>query len=169
MDFYFSIVKRIFLILSIILGFFSGLMLYHFISLSIKDEQKTIGILKALGTSKSDIFFLYFAKNIVIVSIIYLFSLITTFVVGYCFNVLLSNYFRLQIFMLTPGIRQILMLLLFSAVICFAATFLPTHKISKMKPIDAIKKWSFVIQQNYSVSLNVCFCYGWFKKFHYYV
>ena len=49
---------------------FAGLLLYNFISTSIRNKQKDIGILRSIGASSKDVFKIFFVESLMI-SLIY--------------------------------------------------------------------------------------------------
>ena len=64
-----NICWKIFLVLGIILALFSTLLLSNFISISIANKQKEIGILRAVGARGADVFKIFISESLVIVSI----------------------------------------------------------------------------------------------------
>lgn len=124
---------------SIIWTLIVAILLYSFMSSSIKDNSKQIGILKALGANKNDIFKIYAVEAIII-------GIFTTFfgVLGYYFGGLLLNRIITNLFytfyfaIFIPNIITILIMILATFIILFISVIIPILKIDKIKPIDVI-------------------------------
>ena len=130
--------SKVFLYVGIGFAVFSALLLMNFIGISISYKKKEIGILRALGARGRDVYGIFLNESLIITLINFVVSLV--FTIG---GVILINYFvtkelGIHLTLLSFGIRQILLLLAVSVVVAVVASFLPTHKVSKMKPIDAI-------------------------------
>lgn len=116
-----------------------AILLYSFMSSSIKDNSKQIGILKALGANKNDIFKIYAVEAIVI-------GIFTSFfgVLGYYFGGLLLNRIVTNLFytfyfaIFIPNIATILLMIVLTFLILFISVIIPMLKIKKIKPIDVI-------------------------------
>ena len=65
---------------------FSGLMLLNFISTSISNKQKEIGILRAVGARGSDVFKIFFSEAAIICLICVALSIVLSGVGCYIFN-----------------------------------------------------------------------------------
>ena len=122
------------------LGFavFAGLMLMNFISTSISHKKREIGVLRALGARGTDIFGIFFNESMVIAMINFVLSAIATIVACSIINTAVLANFPLEIVLLNAGIRQIVLIFAISVAVAFIGSFLPTFKISRKKPIDAI-------------------------------
>ena len=132
---YSSLINAVSIIWTIIVA----ILLYSFMSSSIKDNSKQIGILKALGANKNDIFKIYAVEAIII-------GIFTTFfgVLGYYFGGLLLNRIITNLFytfyfaIFIPNIITILIMILATFIILFISVIIPILKIDKIKPIDVI-------------------------------
>ncbi len=134
------LMAKIFLYVSIGFAVFAALMLMNFISVSISHKKKEIGILRALGARGKDVYGIFFNESFIISAINYVVSLILTIAATIVVNSLVLKSFGVKITLLSFGIRQVLLMMLVSLLVAVVATFLPTHRISKMKPIDAIQE-----------------------------
>jgi len=129
---------KIFLYIAIGFAVFAAILLMNFISTSIAHKKREIGVLRALGARGSDIFGIFLNESTVISLINCALASIATFVACYFINIALLAKLGLDIVLLTPGIRQFALILAISWGSAFIASFIPSMKISKKKPIDAI-------------------------------
>ena len=129
---------KIFLYIAIAFAFFAALLLMNFISTSINHKKREIGVLRALGARGSDIFGIFFNESTVIALINFALAAIATVVGCTIINSAIISNLGMEITLLNVGIRQIVLILLVSWGSAFLASLIPTVKISKKKPIDAI-------------------------------
>lgn len=144
----FDIFAVIFRYLALILGIFSTILLFNFVSLSVINKQKEIGILRAIGARGSDVSKIFLIEAAIIAAITVVFSWLLMFVGVWAVNALLVS--NLQSFLQSDIISRISLLgvsvsplalvLIACAVITLLATLIPVIKISKMRPVEAIKK-----------------------------
>lgn len=130
--------SKVFLYLGIGFAVFAGLMLMNYISTSISYKKREIGILRAIGARKKDVFSIFFNESLIIAIINFILSSISTF----CFVILINSMLRkdmgLSITLLDFTARQVILLLAISIVVALIASALPVYKIAKKQPIDAI-------------------------------
>ncbi len=117
---------------------FASLLLMNFISTSINYKKREIGVLRALGARGSDIFGIFFNESTVIAFINFVLASIATIAACLVINSLMIAKLGIEIALLNVGIRQIILILAISWGAAFLASLLPTLKISRKKPIDAI-------------------------------
>lgn len=130
---------NLFLISGIIL-IISIFLLYYYISNCIASEKKNIGILRSLGAKQRDIESIYLLQGTLISFII---SSITTSIiiplVGYA-NILQSKNIIIGAILITLNPLMIVESLFTSFIAMLFAVLIPTIKLSRMKPIDVIRK-----------------------------
>lgn len=135
----FGTIKSLFLYLSIILLIIVELLIMNFISTSIHYKQKEIGILRALGARKSDVFKIFFFEGLIISVISFLMTLVFMVIGIIFFNDFIKTAMHSEVVLVSLGIRQIA----FVAIICFAtmflASYIPVHKFANKTPIKAMK------------------------------
>ena len=144
----FAIFAIIFQWVALILGIFSVILLFNFISLSVLNKQKEIGILRAIGTKGGDVSKIFLIEAFIIAAITVVFAWALMFLGVWGINSLLVNNFAsflqsdaiTKISLLAAGIAPLAMVLLVCVLITIIATIIPAIKISRMKPVDAIKK-----------------------------
>jgi ABC-type antimicrobial peptide transport system, ATPase component len=117
---------------------FTVIIFMNFIISSINKSKKDIGILRALGTKKKDVFKIYVLESVIIgtISVILSFTIIVL-LKNYC-NTLISKdlFFTAEVLILRI---EILYYLIISVItIILLSSLLPIYKFSNMKPIDAI-------------------------------
>lgn len=117
---------------------FAALMLMNFISTSISYKKREIGILRAIGARKKDVFSIFYNESLIIAMINFVLSLVATFALVNIVNNALRNEYGLVITIINFGARQIGILLIVSILVAVIASLLPVMKISKKQPIDAI-------------------------------
>ena len=131
-------ISKVLLYVGIGFAVFASFMLLNFISTSINYKKREIGVLRAIGAGKKDVFGIFFSESFVIAIINFVLATIATFVVAYFINRALYTEVGFTITLLTVGIRQILLLLAVSVGVAFIATLLPVYKIARKNPIDSI-------------------------------
>ena len=117
---------------------FAALMLMNFISTSISYKKREIGILRAIGARKKDVFSIFYYESLIIAMINFVLSVISTFALVTILNNVLRNEYGLVITILNFSARQVVILLGVSVLVAFLSSLLPVNKIAKKQPIDAI-------------------------------
>ena len=130
----------VFLYIGIAFAVFSALMLMNFISSSISAKKHEIGILRAVGARGSDVFGIFFNESMIIALINWVVSTLFVFLSVVGINYFFRTEFNLAITVLVFGVLQMLLILAVSALTAFVASVIPVTKISRKKPIDAIRK-----------------------------
>ncbi len=133
-----SEMKTIFIVAGVVFGVFASLMLFNFISTSILQKKKEIGILRALGARKEDVFKIFMTETIIITLICFIISVALTY-----FACLYINYFMVEnairITLLNYNIINVLIIFFVSFTVSLIATALPIIRASKKSPVDGIR------------------------------
>ena len=127
-----------FLKYAIIIGLVACLLLFNFIGASINNQKREIGILRAIGATKSDVVKIFSLEGlfICIMSII-IASTVSMYGVTYLQEANMAMYqFDVNIFHF--GIVEIMITSVIGIVGAVIASFIPIMRIAKKKPIDAI-------------------------------
>ena len=132
------VMTSVFVWVALAFALFAALMLMNFISTSISYKKREIGVLRALGARGSDVFGIFFNESLIIAAINFVLSSIATIVVCNVLNGIILAKLPVDISLLNAGIRQIALILGVSVASAFIGSFLPTFKISRKRPIDAI-------------------------------
>lgn len=129
---------KVFLYIGIGFAFFAGLMLANFISISISYKKREIGILRAIGARKKDVFSIFFDESFIIATINFVLSAVGTILTCSLINRALRVDAGIEITILICGVRQIILIALLSLAVAFLASAIPVYNIAKKQPIDAI-------------------------------
>ncbi len=130
--------RQAFLYIGIGFAVFASFMLMNFISTSIAYKKREIGVLRAIGAGKKDVFSIFFSESFVIAMINFVLATIATCVAAFFINRSLYEELGFTITLLTVGIRQVLLLIAVSLAVAFVSTLLPVYKIAKKNPVDSI-------------------------------
>jgi len=116
------------------------LLFYSYISISIHNKHNDIGILRSIGASGKDVAKIFLLESIIV-------GLICAFIANILLHIILIQinlfiqeklYFPIEIFY--TNIYSFLFVLFFSLFISYLSTFIPLKLLTRMKPIDVIKK-----------------------------
>ena len=133
-----ELLKYIVSIVVLILAIFSMVLFGSFISNSISYKKKEIGILRALGTRKIDVFSIFFFEGLAIDLMNFVLSLIGSIVLVILINNYLVSTIHVVATYLSIGFIEILLLLLISILASTISTFIPTFIYTKKNPFEAI-------------------------------
>ncbi len=130
--------SQVFMWIGIILAVFSALLLSNFISVSIANKKKEIGILRAVGARGTDVFKIFFSESFTIAFICTVISLIAS--VGVCgvlnaeMGAMLAGVSLFNFGFISMGI-----LLGVAVGTAILATFLPVYFAARKKPVESIR------------------------------
>lgn len=136
---YAEMLSTIFLWVGVVFAVFAALLLFNFISMSIANKRKEIGILRAVGARGVDVFKIFFAESGIIVGICTLLSIVGTVAVCSILNTVLRTQIGLSISLFVFGILSVVMMIAIALVVAFVSTFLPVYLASRKKPVDSIR------------------------------
>ena len=134
-----SLLASIFLYTGIGAAVFAALLLFNFISVSITDKKREIGILRAVGAKGSDVFKIFLSESMIIVLICALVSTVATAITCAAINAKLSTYLGITFSLFSFGILSVLMILGIAAVTAVISTLVPVYAFSKKRPVDTIR------------------------------
>jgi len=126
-------------ITSSVFAVFASVLIFTFISTSIKNKQKDIGTLRAIGARGIDVGTIFMVEGLLIVLFSGIIANILTIVSIRLINHFVVSEIKLKLILLYVNGSSILLVFLFSIIIVFMSTFFPIKRIIKMKPINAIK------------------------------
>lgn len=128
-----------FLWIGIVLAVFSALLLFNFISVSISNKKKEIGILRAVGARGIDVFKIFFAESGIIVGICAVVAIIGSLIACSLINNIMKAKAGLAVTLFVFGPASIGMLLGIAIVVAVISTFLPVYLASRKKPVESIR------------------------------
>lgn len=129
---------KIILIIGIIIAVFSTVLLFNFISVSITNKKKEIGILRAVGARGTDVFKIFFAESFVIILMCFILSIVGNIIAcGVINNEIGKEISNITLFVF--GYKSIILILILSFAILFLSTFIPVYNIARKKPVDSIR------------------------------
>jgi ABC-type lipoprotein export system ATPase subunit/ABC-type antimicrobial peptide transport system permease subunit len=131
--------NTLFFYVAIFFVVFAALLLFNYISAGINSRKTEIGILRALGARKIDVFKIFLMENLIIAMINTLIACTLSIVLVSYFSNMFRTEYGLLVTILYLKPRQFLLILLYSVSISVITTALPVFFIASKKPIDAIK------------------------------
>ncbi|MCL2598351.1 MAG: ATP-binding cassette domain-containing protein [Firmicutes bacterium] len=132
-------VATIFLYLGLGFAVFAALLISNFISLTVTSKKKEIGILRAIGAKRGDVYKIFFNESLAIGIINFLVASLFGFVAVTALGIYIAGAIGMKLVLLKMGLRQFGLVLLISLAVVTLASLWPTLKISKLKPLDAIQ------------------------------
>ncbi len=129
----------VFLVIGLVLAVFSSLLLFNFISMSITNKRKEIGILRAVGARGTDVFKIFFAESGIIVGICTLLALIGTTILTVVINNILRESIGFEVTLFVFGPVPILIMVAVALAVAFLSTFLPVYLAARKKPVESIR------------------------------
>ena len=132
-----SLLKNIFLYTAIGFGVFAALMLLNFISVSVSSKKRDIGILRAIGARKSDVFKIFFAESLFIAAICAVLSIIGAFVVQFFLD--RSFVDEIGISILQFNVITVGLVVGVALVVALLATIFPVISASRKPPVESIR------------------------------
>lgn len=130
--------KTVFLIVTIVMGVFAMLMLFNFISVSIQAKAKEIGILRAVGARRIDVFKIFITEALFITLLCFTLSTIFSSIACRVINLYtLTTAVKISLF--NYGLINVLMSLAMALVVSSISTGLPVIKTSRKSPVESIR------------------------------
>lgn len=131
--------STVFLWVGVVFAVFAALLMFNFISVSIANKRKEIGILRAVGARGVDVFKIFFAESGIIIGICTVLALIGTFLGCNLINGILKAEAGLEVTLFVFGIASVGMMVGIAVLVAFISTFLPVYFASRKKPVDSIR------------------------------
>lgn len=118
---------------------FAGAMLTNFITVSIYNRKKQIGILRAMGARSKDVFMIFSNESMIIALFNWLLASTASVVIIQVLNNMISSKYGLTVTLITFTPLHLLLILIVSVVVALVASFVPVIRISRQKPIEAMR------------------------------
>lgn len=132
-----GMLKTIFFWVGVGFGVFSALMLLNFITVSVASKKKDIGILRAIGARKSDVFKIFFVESLFIAAICSLISIIGAFVAQFFMDRSFVEQIGISILQFSP--ITVGLIIAIAVTIAFIATIFPVISASRKPPVESIR------------------------------
>lgn len=129
--------SQVFLYVGLVFAVFAILLLSNFISASITQKKREIGILRAVGARSADVFKIFFSESLTIAAICVALSAVASIVICGILNSLLAENIGASLFVF--GLPSIAVLILTALITVIVATFLPVYNAARKKPVDSIR------------------------------
>lgn len=135
----FTAVSSTFRYIGVCLSIFSVFMFSNFVSASIGERKRDIGIMRALGASCGDVFLVFFTESIIMAAVNFALSCCLTYITAVVGNYVIKHQFDLIISIVNFGIRQVGILFCLSFIVALLASYIPIRRVAKQTPIEAIR------------------------------
>ncbi|MBQ3547647.1 MAG: ABC transporter ATP-binding protein/permease [Clostridia bacterium] len=130
-------ISKVFLYVGLVFALFAALLLSNFISVSISNKKREIGILRAVGARGTDVFKIFFSESFVITAICIALSTFVSLLVCGLINGETARYIGASLFVF--GILSFAIMVAIALVTAVIATFLPVYNAARKKPVDSIR------------------------------
>lgn len=129
--------SMVFFYVGLVLAVFAALLLSNFISVSISQKKKEIGILRAVGARSLDVFKIFFSESFFISTLCVVFAAAASIIICGILNTEIAAGLGASLFVF--GIPSLVVLIAIAFVTTVVATFLPVWNAAKKKPVDSIR------------------------------
>lgn len=129
--------SEIFLWVGLVLALFAALLFSNFVSVSISQKKREIGILRAVGARGADVFKIFFSESVFIAVICVLLSTIGCILGCTWINGEMASSLGASLFVFGP--MSLAVLIGIAALTAIIATFLPVFNAARKKPVDSIR------------------------------
>ena len=134
-----EVIERIVMIAGCVLAAFACLLLFNFITVSIRGKEKEIGILRAVGARGIDVFKIFCIESLFITMCCFLLADILSPLLCLFINLYLESFANLTFELLIFGAPSILCILLLSLFIALLSTYFPVRSAVRRKPVEVIR------------------------------
>lgn len=134
-----DILKNIFLGMSLFCGVFSIVLMYYFISQTIIDKQRDMGVLKAMGASNFDIAKIFLLSTAIFVLISFVITLLIVTITALVSNMMINSSLFITFNMFGISYKTYFAMFGVSLLICFMGVLAPLVMFSKKTPVQIIR------------------------------
>ena len=139
LSFTLSIMTSVFLYVGLGLAIFSMFLFYNFISISINNKKREIGILRAVGAKRGDVFKIFYSESFIIALINFILSVAATIALSIILNMNFQQNANVSFAIMKPSLITYGLLLAISLFTSILAALIPVVRLANKKPIDAIQ------------------------------
>ena len=122
-----------FVVTAAVFAVFSALLLMNFMTVSLQARSYELGVLRALGAGRRDIFGICVTECLAVALIDFLLAMVATGVT----SAIVNSYFGFAIFV--PGLVSGGLLLAIVLIVSLASSFLPVLRVSSRTPAEALR------------------------------
>jgi ABC-type antimicrobial peptide transport system permease subunit len=133
-------VADLFLYVALALAVFSVFMLYNYISTSISNKKRSVGVLRGLGAGSKDVLRIFLSESLIIALVNSVLASVFSAIGCMLVNSYIMNTMHIFVQFALFGVRQILIISGISFVLAFLSSALPIIKIAKKKPVELISR-----------------------------
>lgn len=133
------ILTQVFLYVGIAFAIFSMLLFYNFMSVSINNKKREIGILRAVGAKRSDVFKIFYSEAFMIATMNFVLSTAVVFIISAIANDKFTESIYFDFTIMNPNALVVVALFAIALLASFISSLLPVTRIANKKPIDAIQ------------------------------
>lgn len=137
-----SVVGNAFMVLAIVLALFSVVLLYSFISQSIRTKRRNIGILRAIGTNIKDVFKIFLVEGLILATVIILGTIVTTGIATMISNAVIQNSVAFGLTVFNFNIAMVGIVVGITALVTVLSYVFPLVPLIRKRPIDFIREKS---------------------------
>ena len=134
-----DILKNIFLGMSLFCGVFSIVLMYYFVSQTIIDKKRDMGVLKAMGASNFDIAKIFLLSTAIFVLISFVVTLLIVTITAIVSNMMINSSLFITFNMFAISYKTYFAMFGISLLICFMGVLAPLVMFSKKTPVEIIK------------------------------
>lgn len=137
-DEFITIASTILFVTGIFFAIFASILLFNFISISIKNQKHNIGIIYSLGAHRIDVLLLFLFEGIYIAFACFIISVIDIIVVSELLNIYLQSIYFVTVDFISVQLYHICILFLLILTVSIAASIMPILRFSKHEIKDII-------------------------------
>ena len=131
--------RKVFLWIGLGFALFAALMMLNFVSATVTDKKREIGILRAVGARSADVFLIFFAEAFVVAMLNFVLAAVATGIATAYINMAIRQELGFALTLLHFGVRQVGLIFVVSLAVAVLGTLLPASKIAKKTPVDAMR------------------------------
>ncbi|MCD8205227.1 MAG: ATP-binding cassette domain-containing protein [Clostridia bacterium] len=135
-----DMLSKVFLTAGLVLAVFAGLLLWNFISVSVTDKKKEIGLLRAVGAKSSDLYRIFFSESGIIVGACAVLSVASTSILCVVLNSFVCSSFGMIVSLFVFGWLPVFLILAIAAAVMVLGTIIPVARLARKNPADCMRE-----------------------------
>ncbi|MDD3406440.1 MAG: ABC transporter ATP-binding protein/permease [Paludibacteraceae bacterium] len=134
-----TIGKEVALYVGLALGAFAVLLLANYVSATVSEKKRTVGIIRALGGGGNQVLKIFLIQSVLVALCVFATTLIFSFIGAEVIGILMKKFLNLTVKLIYVDIAQAGILLGLSVAVAVIAASIPVCLMVKKKPIDVIR------------------------------